>query len=344
MERCCADIAGTGEDVLWDDGGESAIGELGVGNLRGQHHVPHHLDVVDVPDTAAVDATNVARVGRVARPIGLAWREWEPADLRPDRPGHIQPDARSAEKRNERRRVNRRRLEGPRNPAPAIFDHCPASVMARRKSPGLNIDPGPAPWRDPNPPAIGVRRPPRRNVRVPDPAVTGSSVPTAALIKLDIARHVWRDMVGCGEALLVIVARSAPFDKSIGNCRLECRRDGADTVQHRDIAGLESNVRTAADKSRAALEHRDACRLILGPGIDVVIAGLEQMDSAAREVDLKALALIETAQVEDDAPLRNAEPSDTLVELGDIEFRAARHIDRVRRDPDLRAGIGVCPQ
>ena len=35
-------------------------------------------------------------------------------------------------------------------------------------------------------------------------------------------------------------------------------------------------------------------------------AGLEQLDSAAREVDLKALALIEAAQMEVDAPLRNA--------------------------------------
>src|SRR5215831_10964924 len=151
-------------------------------------------------------------------------------------------------------------------------------------------------------------------------------------------------MVGCGQAPLVIVARSTPLDKRIGNRPLERRGNGAGPVQHGDIAGLDGDVRTAADKLRAALEHRDARRLIRGPGIDVVITGLEELDSAAREVDLKALALIETAQMQVNAPLRNTEPGDPFVELGNIELRAARYNNRVRRDPNLCAGFVVGPK
>src|SRR6516164_6073479 len=151
-------------------------------------------------------------------------------------------------------------------------------------------------------------------------------------------------MVGCSQALLVIVARSTPLDKRIGNRPLERRGNRAGPVQHRDIAGLDGDVRTAAGKLPAALEHRDARRLIRGPGIDVVITRLEQLESAAREVDLKALALIETAQMHVYAPLRNTEPGDPFVELGDIELRVARNINRVRRDSNLRAGFVVGPK
>ena len=85
-------------------------------------------------------------------------------------------------------------------------------------------------------------------------------------------------MVGCGEGSFVIVARPAPFDKGIGNHRLKCCGDGADPAQHRDIAGLDGNVGAVADKPCAALEHRDTRRLILAPGIDVVISWLQQLD------------------------------------------------------------------
>src|SRR6516164_8481224 len=107
---------------------------------------------------------------------------------------------------SRRPRCTRRgRLEGARSPAPALSNHGPASVMAGRKAPGLGIHPGPAPWRDPDPPAVGIWYPPRRDVRIPHLAVTGCAVPTTVFIKLDIARHIGRDVVGCGEALLVIV-------------------------------------------------------------------------------------------------------------------------------------------
>ena len=216
--------------------------------------------------------------------------------------------------------------------------------MAGRETPRRVVDPSPAPWRDPDPSAIGVRRPARRDVRVPHLAITGDGVPTTMGIELHIARHVGRDVVGRGEALPVIVARPAPFHKRVGNRLLECGRHGVDPAQHRDIAGFDDDVGTASDKLRAPFEHCDTRRLILGPGIDVVISRLQEPDGAAGDVDLDALALIQPPQVKVDASLRDIEPADPLVEGDDVELGVARHRDRIRGDPDLGAGLGVGPQ
>ncbi len=236
------DLAGARENMLGGDGSEPAIGELRIPNLGGEHHVAHDLNVVDGPYIGLVEPANVARLGRVARPVGLARCQREPAHLRPDRPGDVQPGACAAEKGDERRRVDRRRLKGPGHPAPALPDERPAPVMARRETPGRGVDPSPAPWCNPDPSAIGVRYPARRDVWVPHLVVTGRGVSTAIGVELHMARHVGRDMVRRGEAFLVVVARSGPFHKRVGDRRLECSGDRADPVQHRDIAGFATRA------------------------------------------------------------------------------------------------------
>lgn len=120
--HCRIDFAAAREDVLRNDRGKAAIGELRIRDLCGEPPVSEKSDAVDVCDIGSVERTNISRIGAIARPIDLARRERKPADLRPYRPGDVQPDPRAAEKADERRRVDRRRLETAGDPAPAIGD------------------------------------------------------------------------------------------------------------------------------------------------------------------------------------------------------------------------------
>src|SRR5260370_15019236 len=156
MERRRVDFTGVRKDVLRNNRGKAAIGELRIRDLCGAPPVARKLDAVDVCDIATVERTNIAWIGAVVRPIDLARRERKPADLRPDRPGDVQPDPRAAEKADERPCIDRRPLGPTGDPAPASADERPSPVMRRRKSPGLVINPGPAPSLNPDPTTLRV--------------------------------------------------------------------------------------------------------------------------------------------------------------------------------------------
>jgi hypothetical protein len=154
MARRRVDFAAGREDVLWNDRGKAAIGELRVRHLRGEPSVARKLDGINACDVAAVDRTDIRRIGAVARPIDLAGGERKPAELRSDRPGDVQPRASAAKKADKRRRIDRGGLETAGNPAPALTDESPTSVVRRRKPPRGVVDPGPTPWLDPGPAAL----------------------------------------------------------------------------------------------------------------------------------------------------------------------------------------------
>src|SRR5262249_21889712 len=149
--------------------------------------------------------------------------------------------------------------------------------MAWGETPGLCIHPGPAPGRDLDPPTIGVGPPTRRDVWIPNLAVTGCGVPTAIFVELYETGNVARDGVGGSTALPVIVAQSAPVDKGVGDRWLQGRGDRVTPVPQRDVASFNGDVRTLADNSRTPREHRDARRPVGRPGIDIVIPRLQQL-------------------------------------------------------------------
>ena len=84
-------------------------------------------------------------------------------------------------------------------------------------------------------------------------------------------------------------------------------RDRVGVAQHRRVAAADAEIGAAADKPRAAGEHGDARALVGTAGGDVVGARLQQPHRPLRQVDFKALPGIELAQVQMDAPLRQAE-------------------------------------
>src|SRR5215471_11258635 len=98
MERCRIDLAGGGKYVLRHDGGEPAVDKRRVGELGGGNPVPRDVDAVDARHIGSVERADVTRVGGIARPEYLPGSERKPADLRPDRPGEIEPNSGAAEK------------------------------------------------------------------------------------------------------------------------------------------------------------------------------------------------------------------------------------------------------
>src|SRR5260370_31432609 len=104
----------------------------------------------------------------------------------------------------------------------------------------------------------------RYRVRVPDLAVIGGALPGDMFVELLVAAHRRRDVIGRGEAMLAVIARPAPLGESVGNGALERCGQGVPAADYRHVAGLDAEIVGAPDKPRAALEHRDPRRLVLG--------------------------------------------------------------------------------
>src|SRR6201987_3462654 len=127
-----------------------------VKDLERRFAVGVQLDRVEIRDIAPVQAANVSRIAAVARPIGLAGREREPADARLGAVGHTQPDAPGAEEGDHGGHVSGGLHKLARDPNPVLADKGPAAVVRRSKSPRLIVYPSPAPRGDPAPMAVAI--------------------------------------------------------------------------------------------------------------------------------------------------------------------------------------------
>jgi hypothetical protein len=65
----------------------------------------------------------------------------------------------SADKSDERRSIERTRINRTRAPAPGAADKRPASIVIRREAPGRVIHPSPAPRANPVPISVAIRSP-----------------------------------------------------------------------------------------------------------------------------------------------------------------------------------------
>src|SRR5271166_932078 len=335
-EQCGRHRAPIDEDRARHYAGKLAVGEMSVEDLERQLPTCVHLDRPDIRDIAEIRVADVIQIAGVAWPIDLARGEREPGDGRSGNVGDAEPDAGGSEKGNDGWDIDGVRDKAARNPGPVLADKSPAAVMERGKSPGLIVDPGPAPRRDPAPMAVTIGCPIYGHlVRDPEGAVFGVAVPASRSVELGKAGHRWRNVIGCRETRLVEIARLAPLDKIVSRGRLD-RGSRWGIGEQRHVAGLDSDGRgIAADKSRGAFEDRDPWP----PGIDVVTAGLHERDALSRNVDLDAFAGAELGQSETDPSPRYGDPHDLVVQLGDCDLGVGGEIDRVGADLKLRAGL-----
>ena len=174
-------------------------------------------DGVDVFDVGDVDVADIGGVAGIARPVHLARRQRKPADRRPRSRRLGDPGRGQSDKGDECGRIDRLRDVAARDPAPAVVDIGPASIMKRSEAPRLLVDPGPAPRRNPYPAAVAIGRPIRRRLaRIPHLAILRAALPVAVGIEVGIAGHLRRDIVRRGEAIFLVVVRGAPLDEGVG--------------------------------------------------------------------------------------------------------------------------------
>src|SRR5262249_14685094 len=116
------------------------------------------LSVVGDEGIRNIHVTQVAGAHRIFRNINLARRKRHPAM----RPAILRPVSAAAvpiRPRHEPRRKYRAPVTRAWNPTPTVAQIGPTTVMERRESPGVIVDPRPAPGADPVPAAEAVRRP-----------------------------------------------------------------------------------------------------------------------------------------------------------------------------------------
>ena len=337
-----ADRLGRGEGLLRHDRRKTAVGEIEIGARRIAARAC--AEIARIGNDAGIDRGDVTGVVCVPRPIGLAGAEREPAGQRADGGGG-DDRRRVADPSDEPGRIDRVGGIVARGPAPQPIDIGPAAVMERRKPPGLDIDPVPAPRLDPAPIAVAIRDPAdRHRAREPHRAVMSDRAPAAVFVERLVPGHLRRDVIGRCEAALVVIVGAAPCREIILARLLDRGGQRLRATDDRSIAGLHRDIEAAADKSRAALEHGDPLGLVAAAGIDVINSGLQDPDRAPWQVNFDALAFEQGAHTHIDAALLQRELHDLLVELGDRELGVAVHRDRPAADPKLGAGFRIGPE
>src|SRR4029077_3747385 len=112
---------------------------------------------------------HIGRTGLIIRVKDLRWCERHPADGQRAAERERHAPARTADKSDERGRVDRSHALFTGMPAPAAIITCPSAVMERCEAPRRVIDPGPTPWLYEGPMTVTIRRPVGRNPgRIPD--------------------------------------------------------------------------------------------------------------------------------------------------------------------------------
>jgi len=131
---------------------------------------------VDVRDARVVDVhvAHVKVAGVIPRMKRFAVSEREPTDSAAEPSTKSEPTTKvsAAHKSDERRSIERTRINRARAPAPRAADKRPASIVIRRESPRRVIHPSPAPRADPVPISVAIGSPTDLDrARVPHRAV-----------------------------------------------------------------------------------------------------------------------------------------------------------------------------
>jgi hypothetical protein len=163
------------------------------------------LDLVDVraakvhadPDRTHVDveATYIRCAGAIGGNKRLAGCQRHPAHGSPATERRRSAPTLASDERHQRRSIYRSQPRFARHPTPAPADRCPASVVKRRESPRLVVDPGPTPGRHRFPMPVAIWCPPGGSAPgKPDRAIIGVCLPRAVFVEVLVADHVAGDI------------------------------------------------------------------------------------------------------------------------------------------------------
>ena len=174
--------------------------------------------IIDVHDSriADVHAAEVPEPSAIPRVERLTPAQRAPSQSAAESEAEVRAPARAAKPRHQRGCVYRARIDRSRCPSPVAARIDPAAVVEGSISPGRVIDPGPAPWLNPDPVTILIRSPAwRHRTRNPYWPVRRNFAPYAIIIKVFIS-HSSGSYVARGEgSIFTLVAHCTPAVKAV---------------------------------------------------------------------------------------------------------------------------------
>ena len=173
--------------------------------------------VIDVhnPGVADVHAAEVAKSSPIPREERLSEAQRAPSKTSQGET-EIHAPAGAAKPGHQRGCVHRANIDRSRSPSPVAACVNPAAIVEGRVSPRRVIDPGPAPWLNPDPVTILIRCPAwRHRTRNPHWPVGRNFAPYPVIIKVFVANGSGSHVARGEGSILTLVTHRTPAVKTV---------------------------------------------------------------------------------------------------------------------------------
>src|SRR5581483_5064283 len=253
---------------------------------------------------ADIDVCHIGAAGAIRGNVDLTRAERKPSDTQtPANAEVIAVSRTAADEHHQSRRVHRANSHRSGHPAPYAPEQRPPAVVERRKSPGGVVNPGPAPWLDPDPVAEPVRSPSDdHRPREPYGPVIGISTPVSILVKIihsdDVSGNVLErcdllgaSIAGCAETIEAVCGRGrSDFVRHLRSA-FTARDSGLLARAYCECLSGRSYFRLARSRDHSRC---GSVRLHLKP----VFASAQQRYRGLRRVNLKIVLFVQSPKMD----------------------------------------------
>ncbi|PYT47146.1 MAG: hypothetical protein DMG47_02490 [Acidobacteria bacterium] len=294
-----------------------------------------------------IDVCNVGAADAIRRHVDFTRRKREPghADSTAATDSDAHAEVRPADPGDESRGVNRAHVGHThdcagraRHPAPHAADDNPAAVMEGSKSPGLIINPGPAPRGNPNPMPVAIRSPTDNSgVWKPNVAIFGNGAPASVLIEVFVTNDIGRNIARGLRVIFAPVTVTAPAVEVVAvvtetlNVGIELVGTGkrASFPRMNGVGGAAAGDFTLAIADQ---DNRGVARFV---DVDFVVAGAQNGEGEVGRIDFESLVLVKAAHTHVQDAFGDADLHRAIVEIQKRKASVAGKADRCGADVEL---------
>jgi hypothetical protein len=247
------------------------------------------------PVIPEVHPREISEAHAVPRDEGLAKTQRAPSEAAAE--ANSKSEA-AAVPRNQRRSVVRTSIVGTRSPSPEAACVNPPTIVERRISPWLILDPSPSPRILVNPVPVRVRRPTGCDRRSPDVAVIRSVAPGSVLVEVIRADNVRRNITGRLGVIEAVVAIACPLIEGIGGrrrMRVDCHRRPIGEANL--FVGANPDCRAVPGRFAFATPHGNDSLIAVGIYVETIVARLQYGERLVRSIDFVFLVVVQSTNV-----------------------------------------------
>ena len=233
------------------------------------------IKVIDIRNARIADVhrPEVSEPGVIPRIERFTPSQRTPAEAPAEPKTEVHAPARSTKPRNQSGCIYRSDIRGSRRPAPRAAVVDPAPIVERSKAPRSIIHPGPAPGLDPRPMSISIRRPIRRDSRLPYRTIVRCFGPDSVIVEILGPDHSRGNVLCRNRRVLPSVAYPAPAVKAVKSRRLGHRvLQRVPICEAHLVVCLDLHGWTIARSVAFALAHGHYRRIPVWIHIDSVVA------------------------------------------------------------------------